>query len=117
MHAREQEATKYHSVDPRPAVNYVWEGLTTLFALSGYFAMQIAYIMGAELIVLCGCPGESKRRFFEHASRADFGYGSGSASSDSGVRIQLLKEMGRLPQFAERVRSMSGFTQEFFGGM
>jgi hypothetical protein len=111
------EHTEYHSVTSRPFVDHLWEGLTPLFALSGYFAMQLAYIMGAENIVLCGCPGDSTRRFFEAVARPDFGYGSGTAGSDSGVRQQVENEMKRLPEFKARVRSLGGWTRDFFGGV
>jgi len=119
LHPRDQEDTKYHAPDRRPFVDYVWEGLTPLFCLSGYFAMQIAYLMDCSPIVLCGCPGMPARRFFEAAPRADFGYGLGQAGSDSGVREQIEKEMARLPWFKERVRSMSpgSWTQRFFGSL
>ncbi len=117
LHPREQEFTKYHSIDPRPFVDYVWTGLTPLFALSGYFAMQIAHIMGAELIVLCGCPGNATRCFFHTKPRTDFFYGSGPDGSDKSIREQVENEMERLPAFKLKVRSMSGWTKEYFGGL
>jgi hypothetical protein len=107
--------TKYHSIDKRPFVDYVWSGLTPLFCLSGYFAMQIAWIMGAEPIVLAGCPGDGTRRFFEAKPRSDFKYGADP--NDGGSRDQLIHEMDRLPRFKATVRSMSGWTKEFFGGI
>ena len=112
---RHREDTKYHSVDANPAIDYVWEGLTPLFTLSGYFAMQIAHVMGASRIVLCGCPGAPERRFFEAAKRSDFGYGGGDDSH--GVREQIEKEMARLPDFKHKVRSTSGWTKTFFGAL
>jgi len=112
-----------HSIDKRPFVDYVWERLTPTMALSGYFAMQIAYIMGFPEIILCGCPGDATSRFFEHnlRERADttvasqFAYGSGPTGTDNGLREQVVKEMKRLPDFAKRVTSMSGWTAEYFG--
>jgi hypothetical protein len=117
--ARTQERTVYHAEMARPFVDYVWEGLRPLFCLSGYFAMQIAWLMGCRPIVLCGCPGEPAPRFFEATARADFGYGSGAAGSDRGVREQIEAEMRRLPEFKAAVRSMTpgSWTQRFFGGM
>jgi hypothetical protein len=115
LHAKDKEETKYHGEAARPFVDYVWEGLTPLFCLSGYFAMQVAFLMGCAPIVLCGCPGQPARRFFEAAPRADFGYGSGANGSDKGVREQIEKEMERVPEFKAVVRSCSGWTAEFFG--
>lgn len=117
LHPREREDVQIHSIEMRPYVDHVWTGLTPLFALSGYFAMQIAYIMGAGSIVLCGCPGEVGRRFFDTEARTNFDYGDGSSGRDSGVREQLVQEMKRLPAFKARVRSMSGWTRNFFGGL
>lgn len=117
LHPGPCEDAKYHAIDKRPFIDYVWAGLTPLFCLSGYFALQIAYLMGAERIILCGCPGNQTPRFFEARAREDFGYGSGSIGSDKGVKEQIEREMDRLPEFKAAVRSMSGWTQEFFGGV
>jgi len=117
LHGRPREDVKYHSIEDRAFIDYSWQNLTPLFALSGYFAMQIAYIMGASPIILCGCPGERGARFFEASARADFGYGAGAGGSDNAVRTQIITEMKRLPEFKDRVRSMSGWTQTYFGGL
>ncbi len=109
--------TKYHGVDPKPFVDYSWSQLTPTFCLSGYFAMQLAWIMGADRVVLCGCPGSHTKRFFEAQARPDFGYGNHSSNGDHGVREQLEREMKRLPEFKSAVRSMSGLTREYFGGL
>lgn len=105
------EDAKYHAIDPRPFVDYLWVGLTPLMCLSGYFAMQISWVMGCDRIILCGCPGNETKRFFEAASRPDSGYGR------DGPREQLEHEMERLPEFKAAVRSMSGWTREYFGGL
>jgi hypothetical protein len=87
-----------------------WEGIVPVMPISGYFAMQIAWVMGAQKIVLVGCPGDNTRRFFDRKARDDFHY------QEQGVLQQLLNEMNRLPDFKAAVRSMSGMTKEFFGG-
>lgn len=106
-----------HSVINVPFVDYAWNGLMPLFLLSSYFAMQIAHIMGAGLIVLCGCPGDSTPRFFEHNARTDFAYGNGFSRLDMTVKDQLVDEMERLPNLKAKVRSMSGWTHKYFGGL
>lgn len=115
LHAREKEQTVYHGVDARPFIDVNWEGLTPLFCLSGYFAMQLAWLMGCAPIVLCGCPGDTTRRFFDLDARQDFGYGGAVSGSDHGVREQIEQEMRRLPELKATVRSMSGWTKTFFG--
>jgi hypothetical protein len=117
LHTRDREQTLYHAVDARAFVDYNWSSIRPIFALSGYFAMQIAHVMGSGRIILCGCPGSSVRRFFEAAPRVDFAYGNGNAGGDAGVRQQLEKEMERIPDFRIKVRSMSGWTREYFGGI
>lgn len=110
------ETTYYHSTDYEGStIDYCWENLTPVMALSGYFAMQIAWIMGCRPILLAGCPGTYSRRFFERERREGVGYGGGSTSSDDNIRNQLIQEMNRLPEFKAAVRSMSGWTREFFG--
>jgi len=105
-----------HSIADAGHVDYNWDGLSPLFALSGYFAAQVAYLMGAGNIILCGCPGDSTPRFFEAHSREDkFGYGTGNSQSDRGIRQQVVNEFNRVPEFKSRVRSMSGWTRDFFG--
>jgi len=119
LHPKDREDVKLHSEYARPYIDYVWQGLTPLFCLSGYFAMQIAWIMGASPIVLCGCPGSPRRRFFDlpDTDRGAFGYGMGQRASDTGTREQIEREMERLPEFKAAVRSQSGWTREFFGSL
>lgn len=116
LHCKNGGQTVYHGVDPKPFTDYAWSQLTPCFALSGYFAMQLAWIMGAAQIVLCGCPGEAQPRFFEAEARADFAYGGGPAGREDGIAKQVIKEMSRLPEFKQAVRSLSGgFTERYFG--
>lgn len=114
LESRPGEDVKLHSIDEQAYIHYVWQQLTPMFALSGYLAMQIAYIMGADLIVLCGCPGMQQRRFFEWTPKT-YGYGGGISGADNSVREQLIEEMNRLPEFKAKVRSMGGWTRAFFG--
>jgi len=87
---------------------YQWEHLTPIMSLSGYFAMQIAYLMGCFPIVLCGCPGDSTPRFWETK-----GVNPGYVRSQQ----QIKEEMGYKPDFKKVVRSMSGWTRSYFGGV
>jgi hypothetical protein len=88
-----------------------WEGVVPVMPISGYFAMQVAWIMGASKIILVGCPGDNTRRFFDRKARDDFHY------QEKGVLQQLQNEMRRLPDFKAAVRSCSGMTKDFFGGL
>ena len=117
LHHRGPEDVQIHGIHQALDIQHVWELLGPLFALSGYFGMQLAWLMGCHPIVLCGCPGWPVRRFFEASPRRDFGYGAGQAGSDKGVRTQIEQEMARLPEFKAAVRSMSGWTHWFFGGL
>ena len=115
LHNRGPEDVVIHSIDQKPSVHVVWKELRPVFALSGYFAMQLAWIMGANPIILCGCPGGPMPRFFEAKPRSTFGYGGLASGADKGARQQVIDEMRRIPEFKVAVRSMSGWTQEFFG--
>lgn len=118
LQARHGEKIVLHGDGPRGFLDYAWEGLVPLFCLSGYFAASIAWIMGCDRIVLCGCPGDSTRRFFDAGPRPDgFGYGHGTRSSDTGVVEQVERVMARNPEFKQAIRSMSGWTADYFGAL
>jgi len=114
IHPKHETKISFHSYNIRPKLLdenpnwFDWDKLNPLFALSGYFAMQIAWIMGCAPIILTGCPGSPCRRFFE-------GHGINySPHGEPGIRNQVISEMNRLPEFRHVVRSMSGWTREFF---
>lgn len=90
--------------------DYNWEGIVPVMPISGYFAMQCAWVMGADKIILIGCPGDGTRRFFDQKARDDFHY------QEKGVRQMVESEMRRLPEFKAAVRSYSGYTKDLFGG-
>jgi hypothetical protein len=124
LHEHKDENVLYHGINPKLLkhekdghLDYAWDLLTPLMALSGYFAMQVAWIMGCQPIILAGCPGDRSPRFFEYKGRTDFQYGSGHSGSDVGIRQQLINEMNRVPEFKDVVRSTSGWTRDFFGGV
>lgn len=94
-----------------------WEGIVPIMPISGLFAMQIAWVMGADRIFLVGCPNDATPRFFENKPREAFQYGAGKGQSDVGVRRQLLDEMRRLPDFKAAVRATSGWSMDFFGSL
>jgi hypothetical protein len=113
LHPHAVASTQYHSIDALDGIDYCWQGLAPLLVLSGYFAAQIAYLMGCNPIVLAGCPGNATRRFFEAESH----YGYGVRENESSIQHQLMAEMHRVPEFRYAVYSMSGWTREFFGGL
>ncbi len=86
-----------------------WKGLTPMMALSGLFAAQIAYLMGCSPVVLCGCPTDATPRFWEHAPLPPSYY--------VGTQKQIKEEIGYKPEFKAVLRSMSGWTKEFLGGL
>src|SRR2546427_9075853 len=71
--------------DPQKGeVDYLWQGLTRTghdrqLNYSGWFGMELAYLMGAAPIVLCGCPASPRRRFFDEPARMVHSY---DASAD-----------------------------------
>ena len=97
--------------------DWCWEGIVPIMPISGLFAMQIAWVMGAGKIILVGCPNDGTKRFFDAKPREDFHYGEGKGTTDEGVRRQLVGEMHRLPDFKAAVRATSGWSKEFFGGI
>lgn len=100
-----------HSVTQGNRVEWVWAGLDPYFGLSGYFAMQIAYLMGFDQIILCGCPGDGTPRFFESSVGRPDAY----AYNDKNIMYQFHNEMNRVPALKAKVKSMNGWTRHFFG--
>lgn len=113
---RDPTGASYGNVDFRvhdgglhgPRLWYQWSKLTPTMSYSGYFAAQIAYLMGCSPVVLCGCPGDDTPRFWEKQSRPG-AYAKGQAN--------IKQEMEFKPDFKKVVRSMSGWSREFFGGL
>jgi hypothetical protein len=95
--------------------DYVWTIEPCTFPLSGTFAMHLAYLMGAQRIILAGIPADGTRRFFDPEPRKDYAYGSGDSYGDKRDREQFLREMRRVPAMKQKIRSMSGWTRVFFG--
>ena len=95
---------KTHSHGSEKA-HYDWFGLTPILPLSGLFAAQIAFLMGCNPIILVGCPNDQTPRFFE--TKAIEGYAT--------VQKTIRSEMAFKPEFKKVIRSVSGWTKEFFG--
>lgn len=105
---------KTHSRKPWGEIDYFWEIYPVMMSLSGYFAMQLAYLMGFQRIILCGCPGDETLRFFESSNT----HRNPSWHYNEKSRLkEVTDQMERKPGFKERVRSMSGWTKEYFGGV
>lgn len=111
MQERLPEQTRLHSGTPRGFLDAWWDRLTPQFPLSGYFAMQLCWIMGAERIVLCGCPGDASPLWYGPRTRGPFDYGSNN------LQGMVVQEMEKRPEFKRAVCSMSGWTQSYFGGL
>lgn len=118
-HSKDDKGHKFKDFETHALIeaDHNWEGIAPLMPLSGLFAMQVAWLMGSDEIILIGCPCDSTRRFFDIDQRADFNYGGGVSSSDKHVRAHLIGDMLRLPHFKRAVKSTSGWAKEYFGGV
>lgn len=112
---KKHKVTWTHVYDEKDIADYHWQDLSPIHALSGFFAMQVAWIMGCSPIILVGCPADTTRNFYRLAARAE--YGGEKTPGGKGLRAQIKNEMYRLPDFRASVRSTSGWTKEFFGGI
>lgn len=85
--------------------HFDWFGLTPIMPLSGLFAAQVAYLMGCDPIILVGCPNDQTPRFFE------------TTPVEAYVTVQktIKSEMAFKPDFKKAIRSVSGWTKEYFG--
>jgi hypothetical protein len=109
MQERPPEHPVLHSGTPRGFLDVWWVRLTPQFPLSGYFAMQLCWLMGADRIVLCGCPGDASPLWYGPRTRGAFDYGR------EDIQAMVVREMDRRPDFKAAVSSLSGWTQEYFG--
>jgi len=112
---------KTHSMFPTDPklIDYDWTGWNPInFGLSGMWAVQLAHVMGAERIILCGCPGDDRPRWDgTRNEKANFAYGSGTTHSEQILNNELAREFKRVPGFKEKIRAMSGRNREIFGSI
>lgn len=87
-----------------PNAWYQWKDLCPMPLLSGYFGMTVAYLMGCEPILLCGCPGDDTPRFWEMKCQS---------SAYENCQKHIKNEMS--VDFKSKVRSVSGWTRNYFG--
>ena len=103
--------------DQFPAVQFWWPGLWTPAASSAWFGCLVAMAMGFENILLCGAPMNGGGGYYNETEMTPDRIGSNGHSGkayakDAQDRLRTIKSEGQ----AGRVRSMSGFTREIFGG-
>lgn len=106
---RAPEKIIFHSSTSRGFLDAYWDRLTPQFPLSGYFAMQLCWVMGADKIVLCGCPGDGSPLWYGPRTRGPFDYGGHD------LQGMVRRELDTRPDLKAAVRSMSGWTQSYFG--
>lgn len=118
------EQITVHTGKPRqrasqPGIDVYWPDCITL-ATSGGSAIAIALQMGFAEIILCGMPMNGGDGYFaQSAMKQDeprFGLESPSSEYIKGYQSRLIQFTERQPEALKRVRSLSGFTRELFGG-
>lgn len=99
--------SKFGHVERMPWVNYWWEGVAS-GGTSTWGARRLAGFMGFDLVILCGMPLDRG------------GYSDGKMAKDfqrdevvDHYRQMILRDK----DWHSGVRSMSGWTQEIFGGL
>lgn len=94
-----------HSVG-EPA-DVVWKVKNVSSSLSGNFSAVIGLAMGYKRIVLCGCPEDNSGHYWDSLAT--------HPKHDFGVKCIHFHWTDNEALFMGRVRSMSGWTREFFG--
>jgi hypothetical protein len=84
-----------------------WTELTPIMALSGLFAAQIAFLMGCEPIVLCGCPTDSSPCFWQPDGTVNAGYEK--------TQYAFKFMVGQNVEFRKALRSQSGWSKALLG--
>ena len=116
LHAQGKGPKPYytHSILEPDRYDYHWAALEPGYGLSGSFAAAVAYLMGHDQIILCGCPGGRAARFFDPEEGKRWNNPEDSYT-DAGFMTQLESDARHRPEFHARLRSMSGFTADYFG--
>jgi hypothetical protein len=100
---------------------YIWPALVG--GGSGPLAAAIALKIGYQLAVLCGCPLNGGGGYaFDTDDKGGFlnprvGFVSGRHNMIHCWHNQLRTMKAAEPEIANKIRSMSGFTKELFGGL
>lgn len=95
-----------HTTSPMPGKSVkVWP---IRVCNSGTFACRVALGLGYERVVLAGCPQDNSGYFWEPPG--EHGYGNYN-------ELDGTEHWERLAFETDRIRSMSGYTQQLFGGL
>ncbi|MAH50363.1 hypothetical protein CMI37_31365 [Candidatus Pacearchaeota archaeon] len=107
-HSLPPPKTLLHSYKDDTGIDYVWEGMENTGGLSGLFAASIGILMGYDRVILAGCPTNDTGRFFDpHDSKGNHGLRH--------VQGAWKPFIDTHHDFAERTRSLSGFTKSILG--
>lgn len=104
------------------AAYYAWD--VTVGAGSAPFAASVMVLIGYDLVIFCGCPmdgggGYAFPKEETHKSTPDdprFGFVGPKDNLVHAWKIALRNMPGRIPELCSKWRSMSGYTQQIFGG-
>lgn len=96
-----------HSNKPHSAVDHAWE-MANYGANSGFYAAEVALVMGYDRIILAGCPADNTPHFYDPPWRK-------TTAGDSHVLKAWRLEIMRNGEIRSRVRSLSGWTRDLLG--
>ena len=94
-----------HSNKIAPGIDRFWP-LESFNGDSGLFAIRVAIRLEYEKIILCGMPIDSRSKLYQLRENG--------CSFDCNTNLKLWQETAR-DEFEDKVRSMSGNTQEILG--
>lgn len=98
-----------HTRESYPGIRVYWDIQNYGFE-SGLFAAQVALCLGYDQIVLCGIPQDGSGHFFDPP------WINSGEHGDKNSLKSFRNIVENAPELRQRVRSMSGFTKELFGG-
>ena len=98
-----------HTREASPGIRAHWD-IQPYGWTSGTFAMQVAVALGYDRIVLCGIPQDGTGRFFDPP------WMPGGEHNDGNSKKAFRNIIEYCPEMKARIRSMSGWTKEVFGG-
>lgn len=108
-HSMMGHETLTHTREPYPGIRVAWD-IQPYGWTSGMFATQVAVALGYERILLCGIPQDGTGRFFDPP------WMPGGEHDDRNSKKAWRSIVENTPELRARVRSMSGWTREIYGG-
>lgn len=107
---------KRRECGPEGLPHYHWRA--SIVSGSGPFSAAIMAVLGYTRVIMCGCPINGNGGYAAGVNIEEIAIWNGAKPESIEKYHNAMREFKKVfPEIAERIRSMSGATQEIFGGI